>query len=165
MKNIYSVVCWEIPNETDGKPEKEAGNLHFSIEKFKTGCNLKAEIDAMRCKYIHLCESKKDAEDLLEFWTECEKVNRKDRDAIKARARDTKRTYTIEKFGAISRKFETNGSAFDIAEYIYRSELKDSGSYERPRAIGFNDNYICSCATIRHKDDSAKDYIIKEVHE
>lgn len=84
MKNIYTVVCYKIPNANNGIPEKAAGNLYFTIEALKTGCNLKAEVCAISCEYMHLCESKKQAEELKTFWEECEKKNRTERDAMLA---------------------------------------------------------------------------------
>ena len=162
MKNIYTVICYKIPNANNGTPEKDAGNLYFVIETFKTGINIKAEIQYIDCEYIHLCESKKQAEELKTFWEECEKKNRSERDAIKERERVTVRKYNIYKLGSPTRSVETSGSAYDVAEYIYKSELNSAPEYHAPRALRFNDGYKCTVSRIDHTEDGAQDITVVE---
>ena len=116
----------------------------------------------INCEYIHLCENKKQAEELKTFWNECERKNRSKRDAIKERERITTRKYNIYGLGAHARQVETAGSAYDVAEYIYKSELNSAPEYYPPRALSFNDGYKCTAARINHKEDAAQGITIEE---
>ena len=79
MKRAYIVICWEIDGVNTFTGEQRG--RYYSVECLKAGENIKSRIDSIQCKYIHLCESKKDAERLRAFWEECERNNRAERRA------------------------------------------------------------------------------------
>ena len=83
MKRAYIVICYKEENVKffSGEPNPHAGDLYFVVDTLKAGENIKSRIDSIQCKYIHLCESKKDAERLRAFWEECERNNRAERRA------------------------------------------------------------------------------------
>ena len=81
MKRAYIVICWETDGINTFTGEQEEKEYYYSIECLKAGENIKSRIDSMQCKYIHLCESKKEAESLRAFWEECERKNRAERRA------------------------------------------------------------------------------------
>ena len=81
MKRAYIVICWETDGVNTFTGEQAEKEYYYSVECMKAGENIKSRIDHIQCKYIHLCESKKDAERLRAFWEECERNNRAERRA------------------------------------------------------------------------------------
>ena len=149
MKKIYTVVVWEEKKiNASGEPNPEAGNLYFSVECFKTGTNIKSALEHIDSKIAHLCESKKQAESLREFWTDCEKRNRAERDERKKAARQKERVFYVGEVDKETREVKTNGDAWDIVQYLYKNELHAAPRYYPPRALAVDDNYICTYAYI-----------------
>ena len=81
MKRAYIVICWETDGVNTFTGEKAEKEYYYTVDYMKAGDNIKSFIDNRQCKYIHLCESKKDAERLRAFWEECERKNRAERRA------------------------------------------------------------------------------------
>lgn len=167
MKRAYIVICYKEENTRlfSNEPNPHAGDLYFCIDTLKAGENIKSRIDSIKCEYMHLCESKKEAEDLRAYWMECEQKNRAERQKRKNEEREKMHLYHVRDVRDDStRVMKTTANAYEVAQYVYKSELYASPNYKEPRALVFNENYFCTYAVI-YTADGTPAYIVQEVTE